>query len=272
MTTDTIGVIYLATCSVNNKSYIGQTVDYEKRMRSHRKCEEDSLFHNAIRKYGYEAFHWCILEVAPESDLNDRERFWIASLNTIRPNGYNLTSGGQSGGHLSESTRKKISRSNKGQKRSLETRRKLSEAKKGKPSPRKGAKQSDETKAKLSTHNKANPSLGFKGKTHSPETRKRISELKKGNQNMKDKRHSDESRRKMSISAKKRFADPAERKKYSEYNKANPTRGFKGKTHSEDARRRISENQKKIAADPVERKRRSERMKKTNAKRRKKRG
>ncbi len=42
-----------------------------------------------------DAFDFSVLEECNVSELDDRERFWIARLNTITPNGYNILPGGQ---------------------------------------------------------------------------------------------------------------------------------------------------------------------------------
>lgn len=48
----------------------------------------------ALEKYGNDYFNVEILELCDESNLNSREEFWIQTLNTTAPNGYNLTKGG----------------------------------------------------------------------------------------------------------------------------------------------------------------------------------
>ena len=57
-----VGVIYKATCSITGKSYIGQTIHYEQRIKEHLKTKDGSHFHNALAKYGPDAFTWEILE------------------------------------------------------------------------------------------------------------------------------------------------------------------------------------------------------------------
>lgn len=87
------GCIYLAT--LNDKSYIGHTTDFENRKRQHRQASTEMAFHNAIRKYGADAIEWRILEDdIPEHRLPDREELWIAFYDTYF-NGYNLTEGGE---------------------------------------------------------------------------------------------------------------------------------------------------------------------------------
>jgi hypothetical protein len=74
---------------------------------------------------------------------------------------------------LSEPTKRKISESNKGKKRTAETKKKLSEARK-----RRGPA-SEETRQKISATGKGRPSI-WKGKTLSEEHRKKMSLAQKG--------------------------------------------------------------------------------------------
>lgn len=88
------GIIYKITNKVNGKSYIGQTrYTLEFRWRQHIHKKDNTYFHNAIKKYGFENFTLEILEECPVSNLNEREIFYIAKYNTFK-DGYNLTIGG----------------------------------------------------------------------------------------------------------------------------------------------------------------------------------
>lgn len=49
--------IYLIRSKINNKCYVGQTVNYEKRMKEHvygRNNNRNSIIDRAIKKYGKE--------------------------------------------------------------------------------------------------------------------------------------------------------------------------------------------------------------------------
>lgn len=86
---------------------------------------------NAIIKYGKENFTIDIIEICNTiKQLNERESYYINFYNSLSPNGYNLTTGGNNK-KLSEETKKKISQANKGKKRTEETKKKLSESHKG---------------------------------------------------------------------------------------------------------------------------------------------
>jgi group I intron endonuclease len=112
-------IIYKATNSLNGKSYIGQTIyDIEFRKNSHlSEAQRDNLpFHNALLKYK-QYFKWTILEKCKsKSELDEMEFHYIKQYNTLMPDGYNLTLGGE-GSHgriTSEKTKQKIGSANKG--------------------------------------------------------------------------------------------------------------------------------------------------------------
>jgi group I intron endonuclease len=110
-------IVYIAKNLVNGKDYIGYTTkSLDERIKSHlynsmNKSDKHYfyLFKQAIRKYGIDSFQWEILtECTSVDECCDLEKFYIKKLNTISPNGYNLTEGGN-GGIQSEETRLKIS-------------------------------------------------------------------------------------------------------------------------------------------------------------------
>lgn len=93
--------IYMFTNKCTGKSYVGQSVNIEKRYDSHLfKMSERSLFHDELRYYGVQNFEFQVLEECDIRDLNDREIYYIKKFNTMSPNGYNLTAGGGSSPHL----------------------------------------------------------------------------------------------------------------------------------------------------------------------------
>lgn len=99
--------IYCITNLSNGKRYIGQTTQtIRDRWAQHCTRTGCRALARAISKYGVDAFS--IREIATaesQDELNRIERFWIAHLNTLSPNGYNLTDGGGSGGKMSDETR-----------------------------------------------------------------------------------------------------------------------------------------------------------------------
>lgn len=94
--------IYIIKNDINNKVYIGQSINIYKRIQEHfwkAECLKDisynSALHLAIRKYGKEHFYWEVLEECEPNLLDERERIYIEQYNSISPNGYNILSGGQ---------------------------------------------------------------------------------------------------------------------------------------------------------------------------------
>lgn len=87
------GVIYKITNLINNKVYIGQTVQpLEQRWRQHCYKKGCIYMHNAILKYGKENFSKEIIEYdVPVNELNNKETFWIKHYKSyIRDFGYNI--------------------------------------------------------------------------------------------------------------------------------------------------------------------------------------
>lgn len=97
-------IIYKHTNKINNKSYIGQTVQKpEERWREGKGYKDSPKFWNAIQKYGWENFTHEILETGPNAIWADeREIYWIAYYDTFNNDekGYNLTPGGKNYMHL----------------------------------------------------------------------------------------------------------------------------------------------------------------------------
>lgn len=104
-----IGYIYKISNIVNDKLYIGQTINrIDKRFNDHLSAARTYHNHNmiilrAINKYGENNFHISLVETVScdsQSDLrkklNDREIYYISYYNSLNPNGYNLTKGGYS--------------------------------------------------------------------------------------------------------------------------------------------------------------------------------
>ena len=99
-------IVYIATNTLNHKSYIGVTTkSLRERKRTHKIAAKKSnfYFYRAVRKYGMEAFEWEILDDSAISieDLYEKEKFYIKKLNTSVPTGYNISSGGHGGDNIS---------------------------------------------------------------------------------------------------------------------------------------------------------------------------
>lgn len=94
--------IYKFTNKINNKSYIGQSVNIANRVHDHyyrafynypSNKEYEKAFYRALRKYGKENFIFEILEECSKKELNTREQYWIQYFDSYN-NGYNETIGG----------------------------------------------------------------------------------------------------------------------------------------------------------------------------------
>lgn len=91
--------IYKVTNKVNQKIYIGQSVDPWRRFQVHcaRKEKYTSLLNRAINHYGVENFQLEILGWF--EDYNEKEKEYIAYYKCLSPHGYNIAPGGEEPPH-----------------------------------------------------------------------------------------------------------------------------------------------------------------------------
>jgi len=108
-----MGIIYKATNKINNKIYIGktiQTLNNRKKRHLYSSKIKKYYFYNAINKYGFDNFNWEIIDSASTiKELFDKEIYHIAITSAYTNNdiGYNMTSGGDGGDFLSNHPNKK---------------------------------------------------------------------------------------------------------------------------------------------------------------------
>jgi predicted GIY-YIG superfamily endonuclease len=207
--------VYKISCSVNGKIYIGYTgKTAEERFKAHllnARWRKKTALYDAIRAYGNDSFSVELLvECETHAQACAEEIKFIAELNSMLPNGYNMTRGGDGVPvpievHIEAGRRKrgivtekmrahfnsrrgikhspehiaKVAAKRLGSKRSEETRCKMSEAQKGRVN-------SEEARQKLSKALKGRPWTQAQrdarqiGKKCSEEIRRKMSEAKKG--------------------------------------------------------------------------------------------
>ena len=209
---DTICGIYMIKNIINGKMYIGKSFDIKKRWANHRYelnkgAHVNNHLQSAWNKYGECSFEFIIIEECSEEELNNKEIYWIKTLDTYH-NGYNQTEGGE-GTHLPEEIKIKIGAASKNWWSNSENKNKMSEARKGdgsfwygktfpedmvqklsdahkNPSDEIRKKYSESHKGKsLSEETKCKISQSSKGRVLSEETKKKISESKTGKNNPK---------------------------------------------------------------------------------------
>lgn len=98
-----MGYIYKITNTKNNKIYIGKTTTciqdrFSKHIYESKNVNVKGysfILHKAFRKYGIDNFIIEEVEEIDNSILNDREIYWINTYNSMIPNGYNMTFGGE---------------------------------------------------------------------------------------------------------------------------------------------------------------------------------
>ena len=157
--------IYFLT---SNKRYIGQSNNIKKRLIEHKVGKW--LVGKAIRKYD----DWVVTILytcKTRDEANRVEIEEIRNFNSVFPNGYNLTRGGDGmdGYPHSEETKAKLRDANIGRKHKEETKKKISESLKGNKNAL-GHRPSDAARAKMSPNSK-----GMKGKRHTVETKAKMS-------------------------------------------------------------------------------------------------
>lgn len=98
--------IYQILNTKTGKSYIGKSSNYLIRYEKHKKNAKEKVnrrLYDSMNYHGVESFNLILLE-----DLGDvtrqftnyREQYWISTIGTLMPFGYNMTSGGDGGNTL----------------------------------------------------------------------------------------------------------------------------------------------------------------------------
>jgi group I intron endonuclease len=132
------------------KIYIGQTIDIQRRVYQYEKfnCKEQPKLYNSLKKYGFENHQIELIYECDIESLTFFERYYQELYNSTQNDNLNcflVTTADKSGRHTEE-TKRKMSESAKGKKKSAEHIAKLPQNQKG----YKGKKRSEETKLKQS--------------------------------------------------------------------------------------------------------------------------
>lgn len=105
-----VGYIYKITNLINNKVYIGQTIEKNPNRRIKRHYKHNNrgkdLVYLAVLKYGKENLKSEVIYTVFElNHLNESEINFIKYYNSLIPNGYNIKLGGKNGGKLLDKTK-----------------------------------------------------------------------------------------------------------------------------------------------------------------------
>lgn len=184
-----MAIVYKATNKTNNKAYVGYTTrTLDERMAQHisdmKREDRSKAFHNALRKYGVDAFEWEVL--LEDATLDDEIRLIAEHKTHKTAGGYNVTLGGEGcfGFTPSEETRQKMSDARKGVAKTEEHKKKIGLAHKGISREHMRKPKSEATKAKMrkpkSAEHREKIRQAKLGKPRSEETRKKIGQARKG--------------------------------------------------------------------------------------------
>lgn len=169
--------VYRILCLENQKVYIGSSVNLRRRYLDHwsrlrHKKHGNVKLQNAWNKYGSESFVFDVLEYCDKKILQEKEQYWMETLNAC-DKGFNISTkagvhiGGMIGGvyRHSEESKLKISQKNKGRKVSKDWIEKMKKHNTGK---------------KLTLEHRLKCSDALKGRTFTEEHKTKIGDSLKG--------------------------------------------------------------------------------------------
>lgn len=184
------GFIYITTNKVNNKKYIGQHKILNNSLDD-AYLGSGTYLTNAIKKYGRDNFHREIIKYAnSEEELNELEEYYISKHDATKSKDYyNIHAGGKGGSKFAGWSEKRLNRFKAEQSKRMA----------GEGNPRFGVKMDDSTKDKIRQARFDNPAPykteefiekmkivtsgennGMYGRKHSEESKKKMSENRKG--------------------------------------------------------------------------------------------
>lgn len=165
--------LYCITNRINQKVYIGQSIEPEKRWQKHQYSAQvlpTQMVHHAMKKYGIENFSFEIIASCKTlNDANETETLLVSQYEShvSTGKGYNVSAGG-SNAPKTEEWKQKISKILMGHEVTQQTRDKIAKANTGQICY-------EEKRKKIS--------ILHTGKIVSKETRLKLSEINKGNKN-----------------------------------------------------------------------------------------
>lgn len=229
------GYIYTLTNTVENKMYVGQTMNLADRLTTHKCIHKDTPISKAIQQFGWHVFIAQVIEVIEmeskdelRNKMIEKEIYYIRLYDSYN-NGYNATTGGIGATGLRLSSEQKA---------------KLGEARKGEKNSFFGKRHNQDTKSIISEKLKEmykKMDSPFLGKKHSEETRRRLSESAK----KREKRTvSEETKKKLSLALRGKPRPQLLGRKYSEETKQKMSKALKGRVFSEEHKKKISESKK----------------------------
>lgn len=168
-------IVYKAVFE-DGKFYIGITNNLSKRKNCHKRRAKNGSnlhFHNAIRKYGFSTIKWEILSYHELREEAEKEE--IRLIKELKPD-YNIAPGGSSP-EVTDSTKKKLSKSHMGKRFSEESKKNMSIAQLELAEKRR--KERGNTKSKNSTHKLKEYIINFNNGTLSKKQITTLNILKK---------------------------------------------------------------------------------------------
>lgn len=101
-----MGAIYRIVNTINSKMYIGKTLEKcpYTRWKEHQRNISNNIgcpaLRDAVNKHGINNFKFELIIICFDEDASYYECEYIQQFNTIVPNGYNITKGGEGGGFV----------------------------------------------------------------------------------------------------------------------------------------------------------------------------
>lgn len=212
--------IYSIKCLVNNRVYVGQTDDFNRRKIQHLESLRNNThwiedLQNDFNLYGENNFNIEIIEICKLNELDELERKYIKKLGAFEDDGrgYNSTTGGKSGFIYSKRHKEKLSKIIKEVCSTSEYRKKKSEIQKKLLEDPDYYEKFCQARRKVASRPEFREHLKRISSNRTPEQLKKLGESVKAS-------WTEERRKEKSEEVKKRYENPEERKRTAEATKA----------------------------------------------------